>query len=92
MLLLSILVIGIGLVRRPPLRRSLGILLCAAMAVVVVVQPAIARRSYGPEWAPQVQAAAARCADAQPGEPVVLNETLGWRVAMTCGEILSPPG
>jgi hypothetical protein len=91
MLLLSILVIGIGLVRRPSLRRGLGILLGAAIAVVVVFQPAVARRSYGPEWAPQVQAAAARCADAPPGEPVVLKETLGWRVTVSCGEILNRP-
>jgi hypothetical protein len=90
MLLLAILVIGIGLLRRPSLRRAVGILLGTAIAMVVAFQlnPTIARRSYGPEWAPQVIAAAARCASEPAGEPVILDETLGWHVDMTCGQVL----
>jgi hypothetical protein len=86
-------VIGVGLVRRPSLRRGVGIVLGAAIAVVIAFQlnPTIARRSYGPEWAPQVAAAAARCATEPASEPVSLTETLGWRVDMTCGQILRRP-
>jgi hypothetical protein len=90
MLLLSILVIGVGMLRRPSLRRGLGILLGTVLAVVIAFQlyPTVSRRSYGPEWAPQVVAAAARCATEPQSTPVQLAETLGWHVDMTCGQIL----
>jgi hypothetical protein len=93
MLLLSILVIGVGVIRRPSLRRGVGIVLGAALALVIAFQlyPTVSQRSSGPEWAPQVVVAAARCATEPQSTPVRLKEAIGWHVDMNCAQVLRRP-
>lgn len=58
-----------------------GLLLVSAVAQFT---PDYTRRSAGPEWQPQIAAAAQRCATLPEGSRIQLNETLGWHVRVPC--------
>jgi hypothetical protein len=76
----------VGMIDRPRVSRGFvaaaSIVLCAAM-VVQFVPPT--RRSLGPQWQPEVAAAAQLCRKLPDTTRVSLAETIGWHVEVPCG-------
>ncbi len=81
---------------RPPVNRTriaayLASALVAAMLLAQFV-PQETRRSYGPQWSPQV-ASAARACEGMPADHVVaIAETITWHVFLTCSTLDSAGG
>lgn len=81
--------VGTGAMRAPrgP-RRTARVMTTAtavlAMLVLVQFPPQHTRRWNGPEWRPQIAAAADTCADTPGLATVGLKETLGWTVVVPC--------
>jgi hypothetical protein len=75
--------------RRAP--RITALASCAVIALLLLAQvgPQTTRRSWGPQWQPQITAAAEGCESAAPSSRVVLRETIGWHVELSCASI--PP-
>jgi hypothetical protein len=85
---------GITIARRTSTVRSAAIRRGAIVApavlglvVLLLVQfiPQGTRRSYGPEWQPQVSAARGECANLPDAQTVRLRETINWSVTVPCG-------
>jgi hypothetical protein len=73
--------------------RMTAVASCAVIAVLLLAQvgPQMTRRSRGPEWQPQIAAAAEGCESAAPSSRVVLRETIGWHVVLSCRWIPQVP-
>lgn len=74
-------------------RRITGSVALAVVAALLLVQfvPQDTRRSAGPQWSPQVTAAARAC-ERLPADYVFhLRETIAWHVWLSC-RTLDPPG
>lgn len=74
---------------RPSLARTAAVTSCAVIVLLLLGQlgPQITRRTWGPEWQPQIVAAAEGCESAAPASRVVLRETLNWHVVLSCAWI-----
>ncbi|MEO7015401.1 MAG: hypothetical protein ABI130_07755 [Leifsonia sp.] len=83
----------LGAVPEGGVERSLAFAACAVLAVLLLGQvgPQATRRSSGPEWSPQVSAAAVSCVDESPASAVVLRETIGWHVTLSCAQVPRAP-
>ena len=77
----------------PSVARTAAVASCAVIALLLIAQlgPQTTRRSWGPEWQPQVAAAAEGCESAAPSSRVVLKETIGWHVVVSCASIPRVP-
>ncbi len=74
-------------------RRFTGGVALGVVAALLLAQfiPQETRRSYGPQWSPQVTAAARQC-ERLPADYVLhLQETISWHVWLACRTI-DPPG
>ena len=74
---------------RRRLARLAGVASCTLIALLLLAQfgPQLTRRSGGPQWQPQIAAAAEGCESASPSSRVVLRETIGWHVVLSCASI-----
>lgn len=100
MMLAAILLIGLGVAVRTQRRNRLWTgdagstilaALCGLLLISLVTQfvPEDTRRSAGPEWRPQLAAATERCETQPLGSQVLLQETIGWHVAVPCSLLAS---
>jgi hypothetical protein len=73
--------------RRPALNWSI-VAATTVSAVLIVAQfgPQWTRRSDGPDWRPQVAAAAASCRTDE-AHSITLKETIGWTVRVPCADL-----
>jgi hypothetical protein len=93
MLLATIPAVGaaVAVRRHPgwsPLKAS--VLAAAAVSCLLVVSqvgPQFTRRSFGPEWQPQIAAAVQQCRADDETSSVALRETIGWHVAVPCRDL-----
>ncbi len=94
-MLAAILLIGFGVAVRTRRRNrpwtgdgrsAVLAALCGLLLVSLVTQfvPEETRRSSGPEWQPQLAAATERCETQPLGSRVLVQETIGWHVAVPC--------
>ncbi|GAB3122035.1 hypothetical protein GCM10027056_11660 [Glaciibacter psychrotolerans] len=74
---------------RFPASVRFGIATLTVLALVLAVQfvPQSTRRSAGPQWKPQVAASVVSCRALPDSTMIRLNETLGWHVSVSCGQI-----
>lgn len=81
----------VALTRRPVQSRSAWWIVSAAglSAVLILTQlaPQWTRRSNGPEWQPQIAAAAAQCRRDDDLAFVNLRETISWKVSVPCRDL-----
>ncbi len=90
MLLISIALIATDVLLRGNPRRSVPFAVAAVTLALVGVclfgnyLPTYTRRSAGPSWSAQIPAAQYACRTQPDRSRIVLNETLGWKVPVSC--------
>lgn len=86
----------VALARHPVRPRSAWWIVSAAglSAVLILTQlaPQWTRRSNGPEWRPQIAAAAAQCRRDDDLAFVNLRETISWKVSVPCRDLAAMDG
>jgi hypothetical protein len=63
------------------------ILVAISAAVLVQFSPDFTRRSFGPQWRPQIVASATECATLPDRSLIAIKETIGWVVRVPCAVI-----
>lgn len=79
--------------RIPSSGRSLPAVCLALAAVLLLAQfgPQLTRRSWGPEWQPQLAHAAEVCSRDTGQRYVSVRETIGWDVTVPCSRLDTDP-
>lgn len=102
MLLLAVAVVSASTIFARPVGRRRGTrivlrgvaaatIAAVLLSCIVFFVPSWTRRSDGPEWAPAARAAAARC-ERSGAQRVEIEETLHWRVPVSCALLIGTRG